>query len=267
MIYASHKFSKEVIIFHAKREEITASMKDNTVDIVIEDPPFGVRDEQWDDKKLFIKTLRDWLWESLRISKHGVIWFCASRMMPWIFRGIHGHEEYFKRMHVWDKPEGTQFAGASNNNIWFSIEPILVFSKNWDITKTYGKDMPFAYDTFQYRTIAYKHNGHPTSKPVSLMRKLVGHYSNPGELVFDGFGGSFSTAMACIDMGRRVISCEQSPNPKLPIVEDGKSALYNPDFYNRGYARIKKHLDNPRLFVGEADDTEDYNETLNMFEE
>ena len=177
------------------------------------------------------------------------------------FKAITGREELFHRLHTWDKPEGTQFAGASNNNIWYSIEPILVFSKDLKLSKSYGKDMPYAYDTFQYRTIPYKMFGHPTSKPVALMRKLIGHYSAPGDLVFDGFGGSFSTAIACIDMGRRCLSVERSPLDGQPVGEN------NPDYYGNGIKRIQKHLDAPRLFTGVSDDdSEDYEETINMFE-
>lgn len=262
-----HKLSDDVMIAHSKREKITKLLKDNSVDLVLQDPPFGVREEIWDNREGYVAKLREWLWEDLRISKSTVIWFCAGKMMPFIFRAIYGHEELFWRLHTWDKPEGTQFAGASNNNIWYSIEPILVFTKDLAKTKSYGKDMPYGYDTFQYRTVPYKHYGHPTSKPVSLMRKLAGHYSAEGETIFDGFGGSFSTAIACIDMGRKVISCEQSPDITKPISEDAKSPDYNPDYFNRGVERIKKHLSNPRLFVGVSDeDTEDIDTTLNLFE-
>lgn len=257
-----HKFSNEIMVFHDWRENITKKLPDNSVDLVCEDIPFGVRGEEWDDKDTYIKNVGLWLEEGLRITKSTVIWFCASRMMPYIFNAIRGREELFHRLHTWDKPQGTQFAGASNNNIWYSIEPILVFSKDLTLTKSHGKNMPYAYDTFPYRTIPYKMFGHPTSKPVALIRKLIGHYSAPGDLVFDGFGGSFSTTIACIDMGRRCLSVERSPLLDKPVDEN------NPDYYNNGIKRIQKHLDAPRLFVGVTDDdSEDYEETINMFED
>ena len=263
-----HKLSDNVMLIKDRREKVIAKLKDNSVDVVIEDIPFGVRKEAWDNKNDYIAQVGEWLWQGLRITKSTLVWFCASRMMPYIFRAIYGHEEYFVRLHTWDKPEGTQFAGASNNNIWYSIEPILIFSKNLELTKSYGKDMPYAYDSFQYRTVPYKNFGHPTSKPVSLMRKLIGHYSNAGDMVFDGFGGSFSTTIAAIDMGRKIISCEQFPYDDRPIEESPDSENFNPDYMGRGLQRVQKHLDTPRLFVGESDnDSEEYEETLNLFEE
>ncbi|MHB8362716.1 MAG: DNA-methyltransferase [Patescibacteria group bacterium] len=238
-------------------------MADNSVDLVLTDAPFGVRkDEDWDDKQHFISNANYWLSECLRVSKHAVIWFCASRMIPYIMNGINGKEELLRRIHVYDKPPGTQFAGASNNNIWFSIEPILVFSKDWDKTKSYGKDMPMGYDTFNYRTVSFKTHNHPTSKPVGLIRKLIGYYSAPNEIILDPFGGSGTTAIAAIDMNRRSLLIEQSPLPDKPISDD------NPDHYGNAKRRIEKHLSEPKMFTDVVDDlsTED-TENLELFKE
>lgn len=236
------------MLIHSEMENVLKKLKDNSIDAVITDPPYGVRAEEWDDKDNFLANIDLWLNECIRVSKGTVIWFCASRMIPFIFKN-NGHNFY--RLHVWDKPEGTQFAGASNNNIWYSIEPILIFTKDLQKTKSYGKDMPFSYDTFQYRTIPHKEYDHPTSKPVSLMRKLIGHYTNVGETILDPFAGSFSTAIASIDMSRRCIAIE-------------KDDIH----YKNGVERVKKHLSQPRMFVGVADiDTENQPIQEEMFNE
>lgn len=260
------KFNDDILIIHDKREKVTSKMADNSVDLVASDPPFGVRDDAWDNKEHFINMVCHWLDEDLRISKYGVVWFGAGKMLPYILTKLIKENRYeeFKRQHNWEKPEGSQFNGASNNNIWYSNEYIWVFSRNWDELKKFGKDMPFGYDAFKYRTIAKVITGHPTSKPVPLMRKLIGHYSAPGHLIFDGFGGSFSTAIACIDMGRRFLGVEQSPLPDRPITDINGD---NPDYFGNGTKRIQKHLDEPKLFTGVSDgDSEDYEETLNLFE-
>lgn len=49
---------------------------------------------------------------------------------------------------------------------------------------------------------------HPTQKPVDLMRYLILTYSNKGEMVFDGYSGSGTTAEACIIEGRKFIGSE-----------------------------------------------------------
>lgn len=50
---------------------------------------------------------------------------------------------------------------------------------------------------------------HPTQKPLELVRGLVERFTEPGDLVFDPFGGSGTTARACKDLGRRCILVEQ----------------------------------------------------------
>ena len=49
---------------------------------------------------------------------------------------------------------------------------------------------------------------HPTQKPIDLMRYLVKTYSNEGDLVFDGYSGSGTTAAACLQEKRKFIGAE-----------------------------------------------------------
>lgn len=261
----------DCLLFHGSRERITLRMPDNSVDLVIEDIPFGVRTESWDDKNYYQDNVASWLKEGMRITKHALIWFYASKMARPIFRAldmIDPDNKYHVRYHYWKKPLGSQYAGASNNNMFYTFEPIIMISKDWELTKSYGKDMPFGEDDLVYRTVPQSVTGHPTSKPPALMRKLIGHYSAMNEVIFDGFGGSFSTAIACIDMGRRVISVERSPLHDKEVNEDYKSENFNPDYFSRGLERVKKHLDAPRMFVGASDvNTEEYDNTIDMFGE
>lgn len=49
---------------------------------------------------------------------------------------------------------------------------------------------------------------HPTEKPQDLLRMLIENSTNEGEIVLDPFGGSFSTALACLQTKRKCISFE-----------------------------------------------------------
>lgn len=49
---------------------------------------------------------------------------------------------------------------------------------------------------------------HPTMKPVGLLRRLILNSSNVGDVVFDGFGGSGSTLMACEQTKRHCLMVE-----------------------------------------------------------
>lgn len=52
---------------------------------------------------------------------------------------------------------------------------------------------------------------HPTEKPVALMEHWILNSTEPGDLVYDPFMGSGSTAVACIRTGRRFVGCEIDP--------------------------------------------------------
>lgn len=202
---------------------VTRKMKSNSVDLVCTDPPYAVRKktddnkENWDDKEYFDKFVDVWLSENLRIAKHTVIWFCAGKMIPHIMRSV--NPELLHRIHIWDKPAGTQYAGASHNNIWYSIEVILVFSKDKEITTSYGKEESFNYDALKYSTIAKKKYNHVSSKPTELISTLIQHYSKEGETVFDGFGGSGTTAEAAIKTKRNYILVERDTDHYQTIIK------------------------------------------------
>jgi DNA modification methylase len=196
-------------IWNEDMMDVLYKMKSNSVDVVITDPPYGVRKEEaWDDATLFIKRIKPWLDECLRVSKHTVVWFCANRMFPYIFSSI--KPELFLREHHWKKPKGSQFAGASNNRIWYSSEPILVFTKDREATThNFDEDSEWNYDDLEYDTIAKKIWNHPTIKPVGLINQLATHYSKPGQTILDAFGGSGTLAEVAIKTGRKYIIIEQ----------------------------------------------------------
>jgi len=53
------------------------------------------------------------------------------------------------------------------------------------------------------------HGKHPTQKPLALITRCLRATTDPGDLVFDPFTGSGSTAVAALKLGRRFIGCER----------------------------------------------------------
>ena len=50
--------------------------------------------------------------------------------------------------------------------------------------------------------------GHPTPKPIQVMREQVGQFTERGETVLDPFMGSGTTGAACVQLGRKFIGIE-----------------------------------------------------------
>lgn len=49
---------------------------------------------------------------------------------------------------------------------------------------------------------------HPTQKPVALMEYLIKTYTKENELVLDFAMGSGTTGVACGNLGRRFVGCD-----------------------------------------------------------
>lgn len=68
----------------------------------------------------------------------------------------------------------------------------------WTVSRVCG--------TFKERT------GHPCQTPEQILDRIIKVSSNPGDLVIDPFGGSFTTATVAAKLGRRFLSCDISEN-------------------------------------------------------
>jgi site-specific DNA-methyltransferase (adenine-specific) len=76
-----------------------------------------------------------------------------------------------------------------------------------------------------------RHGGHPTEKPVSLMRELLGDFTNPGQTICDPFMGSGTTGVAALQLGRKFIGVELDPG-----------------YFDIACKRIEQAWKQPRLF-------------------
>jgi site-specific DNA-methyltransferase (adenine-specific) len=50
--------------------------------------------------------------------------------------------------------------------------------------------------------------GHPSQKPIVVIKWLVEKYTEVGDTIFDPFMGSGTTGVACVQLGRNFIGCE-----------------------------------------------------------
>ena len=74
-------------------------------------------------------------------------------------------------------------------------------------------------------------NKHETPKPLGLFRYLIKTYSNEGNIVYDGFMGSGTTAIAAMEENRQWIGFE-----------------LDPDYYKAASKRIENHKAQLKLF-------------------
>lgn len=63
-------------------------------------------------------------------------------------------------------------------------------------------------NVIQMKHVQHEDDSHPHRKDYDVMRKIILHSSQEGDLVFDGFVGSFVTPIACYREKRRFIGSE-----------------------------------------------------------
>lgn len=66
-------------------------------------------------------------------------------------------------------------------------------------------------NVWKMKHVPHDDDSHPHQKEYDVIRRIILHSSNDGDVVFDGFMGSFSTAIACYKEGRRFIGTELDP--------------------------------------------------------
>jgi DNA modification methylase len=74
--------------------------------------------------------------------------------------------------------------------------------------------------------------GHPTQKPLALMKWCIGFLPEDAQTILDPFMGSGTTGVACAKLGRKFIGIE-----------------LDEDYFNIACERIRKAYDQPDLFV------------------
>ena len=183
--------------------EVMKEMEDNSVDLVLTDPPYGTgaykkgtmgggvlakqstyKATNWDG---FIPS-KEYFDEIRRISKNQIIF------------GGNYFIEYLANSScwiVWDKENG--------DNDFADCELA------WTSFKTAVRKYKFRWQGMLQQDMKNKeYRFHPTQKPLEVMKWILNNYSKEGDIVFDGFAGSGSTLVACEQLKRKWIGVEQN---------------------------------------------------------
>lgn len=124
-----------ITIYHGDCREVLPSIEYEAIDLVLTDPPFGVRDDAWDDMDAqeFARFSMSWL-SAVRKVSDSLVSFYASGS---VFKELCDYIYPRVRQCVWYKPPGSQYAGSSESKMWFAFEPILhcYNPASWEVVK------------------------------------------------------------------------------------------------------------------------------------
>lgn len=191
---------------------------DCSIDLVITDPPYktitggdsnGVNSERpkgmlSGNRKLFKHQkleISDWMPELYRVLKEGTHCYIFTNTLNLNEMLNESKKAKFKlhNLLVWEKNNCTPSQFYMKN-----CEYILFLRKG---RAKWVNDIGGSKTVHKYNNII-GNKKHPTEKPVELLEFYINNSSNEGDLIFDPFMGSGSTAVACINTGRNYLGFE-----------------------------------------------------------
>lgn len=231
-------------LLHGDCLELMKDIPDNSIDLILTDPPYGTTACKWDSIIPF-----EPMWKQLkRIRKErtAVVLFGSE---PFSSHLRMSNIDEYRYDWVWIKNTPTLFQHAKNRPMQ-KTEQISIFSfYGWGhVSQMKEKRMPYnpigvtndkikkfhgvqgqyvgnrdnqigkeymAQTGFPNNVLEFSRdrNGiHPTQKPVALLEYLIKTYTNEGDVVLDFTMGSGSTGVACKNLNRKFIGIELDDN-------------------------------------------------------
>jgi len=243
--------------------EYLQGLDDESVDLVIADPPYAIGydggkkwDRQWTTEADYLAWCKEWTTECARVLKPGrmlVVWgtlktdtflrykldvlnglkgFVGQNEIIWSYNWGGRSKKNFarKQEYAWCYSKGKTFL--------FNGDDVRVerkVAKNLRTGEAYSQGtIPTCVWEVNNHTTSRDFCGwHPTTKNLTVLDRIVRAYSDPGDLVCDPFSGSGSTAIAALRAGRSFTGTEldgeywkQSQDRILELVEDADGVVW-----------------------------------------
>ena len=210
----------------------------NSIDLIITDPPYMISQKgnkiirknlnsksmkrnmdikldfgEWDNfesEKEFFNFTESWFKECVRVLKDkSWIYVCFSKEKIGYFEIL--SKKYglkTRTIYTWVKSNPCPSFKKVNYNS--GTEFIWVGSKGDCKIKNFLKQVEMNNYMITPNKSSYGVTSHPTEKPLVLFKRFIQTSSNEGDLVLDCFVGGGTTAVACKELKRNFIGCDNN---------------------------------------------------------
>ncbi len=230
--------SKTVTLLHGDCLKLFKKIPDNSVDMVLTDPPYGITVCKWDT----IIPLKP-MWKHLKrvVKKESAIVMTA--VQPFTTVLISSNMKMFKYCWVWEKSRSSgifnakhkpmknhedvvvfSFGNCANktkNRMTYNPQGLMVANK---ILRGTHRNNRHGFERKSHKEFIFQKNtnyptslikikseqkiSHETQKPVALMEYLIKTYTNKNDVVLDFAMGSGTTGVAARRLDRTFIGME-----------------------------------------------------------
>ncbi len=179
-------------LYHCRFQELAkvAGILPASAHLVLTDIPYGAA---------FLAQLDDLaaLAKHLLVEGGLLVTYTGNFYLPQVFAAVGKHLTYrWMAASVWDG-DASLIHPLDLISQW---KPILIYSKGAWLKRGRWPDL--------LRENSKEKQWHAWQQPLGEVKRLVAYFSRPGDLVVDPCGGGFTTAEACLRLGRRCISCD-----------------------------------------------------------
>jgi len=226
-------------IFIKDAVEVLRQIPDSSIQLILIDPPYNLDLDYWDTYENYLEWAKDWLNQIYRIlsdSGNCVIFggfqfqdLKKGDLLEILHYTRHSTKLRFINLVIWYYKNGMSahrfFANRHEEAIWLSKTKKYYFDldsvripfdeKTKELYKKDKRLNPESIEKGKNPTNVWEINrlngnskervGHPTQKPVEIIRRFIRSLSYPGSTVLDFFAGSGTTGRVAIEEARNSI--------------------------------------------------------------
>lgn len=186
---------------------LAEGIPDDSVDLVLTDPPFGINFQYSngykDNPEQYEELIKWTITQSERVIKPGGLIFVFVAQL--------------RLRYIWSLfPETSRIFAACKNFVQmrpvivqYAYDPVIYWQKNGEPLKEFsGRDWHIANTANTNNRGLNEAGFHSCPRPLDTITYMVDNFSPSGGIVLDWFMGSGTTALACLISGRNYWGCE-----------------------------------------------------------
>lgn len=229
--------------------DLLRTLEDNSMDMVLTDPPYNIGvdggkgwDKQWKTEADYLAWCKEWTDECVRVLKPGrmlIVWgtlktdtflrykldvlngnpeIVGQTEIIWSYNWGGRTKKNFARKHeyAWCYSKGEEFLFNADD---VRVERKMKKNMRTGEDHTQGTIPTAVWEKNNHTTSADHVSWHPTPKNLEVVGRMIEAYTNVGDTVLDVFMGSGATAVAAKRAGRNSIGCEKDADYYEELIE------------------------------------------------